>query len=247
MNLTSVILPDEVKLVCSIFNVAACAVLFLIRLYQWTKQKIEDPKLSLTGLLSMFFALLFCSLALNLQSNWYFGDKRWCDLSIKMAPASYLLHRYLLYIFIILRLEAVNQSNFISSRILSAIKAVIGACAIVFLCALIIFTEGAPDEHSTCSVHIESSVYITGYVADTAICVTGTWLFFRPIKDILRDIEDGNLRYMLRKTKIWSIVSLVTTLVATFFFVVIDGVAGIMAFDSSHHLVQLGNDDVTNG
>jgi len=233
MTLISVILPEKAKLFCTILNVAACAVLFIIRVYQQKKQKIEDPKLSLTGLLSIFFALLMCCSMLNMDSKWYFGDIRWCELSIKILPASYFAHRFLLYIFIILRVEAVNQANFISPRILSAGKAMLGGCGIVMVVILIIFTEGVPDEHSACSFYLENSFIVTSAVLDTTVCVTGTWLFLRPIRDILGKIENRNLRYMLRKTRIWSIVCLVSTLVALFTLGFIDGAAGVVAFDCS--------------
>jgi len=233
MTQISVILPDDVKTFCAVLNVVACAVCVIIRIYHQRKQKIENPKLSLTGLSSICFALLFCLSALNLDSKWYFGDIRRCTLSMKMLPACYSLHRFLLYIFIILRIEVVNVSNFISSRILSVSKAVIGVFGIVGTVFMVIFTEGAPDEHSQCSVYTESSFLLSISVIDFSICVTGTWLFSRPIKDILRTIENRNLRHMLRKTKIWSIVCLVSTLFALIILVFIDGVGGVISFDCS--------------
>lgn len=213
---------------------AACAVLVIIQVYHLKKRKIEDPKLSLTGLLSIIFALLMCLAALNLESNWYFGDKRWCTLSMKMLPATYSSHRILLYIFIILRVEVVNQSNiYIRSSILSAGKAVVGVCGLLMLVSAMIFTKGAPDEQSPCSFYFDGAVLITVYVLDTAICCTGTWLFLRPIRNMLDKIENRNFHHMLWKTKIWSIVSLVSTLVATFTLGVVDGTAGIIGFDCS--------------
>merc|ERR1719184_243838 len=99
------------------------------------------------------------------------------------------------------------------------------------LAAAILFTKGVTDEYSSCSFDIENSVLVTIYVIDTSICVTGTWMFISPLRNILRSIENRKLSYMLRKTKFWSIVCLVSTLVALFVLGVIDGVAGFVTFD----------------
>jgi len=234
MTYTSVILPDSVKTFCAVLNVVACGVFVIIRIYHQKKDKIQNPKLSLTGLLSIFSAFLYCLTALNLDSKWYFGDIRRCTLSIKMLPAGYSAHRFLLYIFIILRVEVVNQTKFVSPRILSLGKAVVGVFGIVATVLNIIFTEGVPDEHSQCSFfHSENSVLVAIFVVDAIICVTGTWLFAVPIKDVLSEFESSHLRHMLRWTKIWSIVCLVSTLVALLIVVFIDGVGGVISFDCS--------------
>jgi len=234
MGIFTISVPFGVKYFFAVFNVAACAVLVILRVYHQRKQKIEQLKLSLTGLSSMLQALLCCCASLNIASHWYFGDIRWCDLSIKLATATYTLQRVILYIFIILRVEVVNQANVINPRLIYAAKVVIGVAGTFLVTASIVFSTGVADEHSNCSleiIHVE--ILVPAWLTDTFICVAGTWMFIHPIEQILGNIENRRLRNMLWKTKIWSIVGLVSTLIATLVVGVIDGVAGIAGFNCS--------------
>jgi len=230
----SIHVPFEVKYFFVVFNLAACAFLVILRVYHQRKQKIEKPKLIFTGLSSMVLALLCCSTSFNIASHWYFGDIRWCDLSIKLTTTTYALHRVTLYIFIILRVEVLNQGNVVSPRLIYAGKAVIGVTGIYMVIASIAFTRGVADEHSSCSFDvIYDGILVLLWVTDTSICVAGTWMFIHPIEQTFGNIGNRTVGKMLRKTKIWSIVSLVSTLVAMLTVGVIDGAAGVIGFDCS--------------
>jgi len=234
MPLLSIPVPWEVKYFFAVLNLAACAVFVILRVHHQRKQEIEQRKLSFTGLSCMLLALIYCSTAVNLDSNWYFGDIRWCELSMKLLTSTYTLHRVTLYIFIILRVEVVNQSNLINPRIIYAGKPLIGVAGIFIVAASIVFTEGVADEHSSCSFDAtHDGIFILVAVIDTSICVAGTWLFIHPIRQTLGDIENSKLHNMLRKTMIWSTVCLVSTLLATLTLGVIDGAAGVVGFDCS--------------
>jgi len=226
--------PDELGVFFAACNLAACVVLVILRIYHQRKQKIEQQKLSLTGLLCMVLALLYCFLLLNLKSRWYFGDIRWCTLTMKLSSATYAIHRVVLYIFIIFRLEVVNHANLINPRLLCAGKVLIGVNGICMVAAHAVFTTGIMDEHSRCVYGVtRRGGLIPVSVIDMFICAAGTWMFIRPIKKIVENIENSNLRNMLRKTKIWSIVCLVSTVLSNLIAGSVDGAAGIIGLDCS--------------
>jgi len=230
----SISIPYEVEYWFAAFNWAACVALVLIRIHHQRKQKIEQPKLSLTGLLCMVLALLCCSSLLNLSSHWYFGDIRWCPQSIKLSSTTYAVHRVILYIFIFFRVEIVNQAMLISPRLLYAGKVLVGVNGICMVVVYIVFTTGVTDEQSRCLYDVtHRGVLVPVWVIDTFICVAGTWMFIRPIKKIMRNIENRDLRNMLRKTKICSIVCLVSTLLANLIAGNIDGASGLVGLDCS--------------
>jgi len=234
MALFSIPVPKEVKYFFAVFNLVACAGFVILRVFDQRKQKIEQKKLSWTGLSCMLLALIYCSSVVNHESTWYFGDIRWCELSMKLSTSTYTLHRVILYIFLILRVEVVNKSKFMNPRIIYAGKPLIGVTGIFMLAASIVFTEGVQDEHSSCSFNVtHNGIFVLVGVIDTSICVAGTMMFIRPIRQTLVNMENSRLRNMLRKTTYWSIVCLVSTLLATLTIGVIDGAAGVMGFDCS--------------
>jgi len=233
MTLFTLSVPFEARCFFSFLNWVTCAVLVIIRVHNQRKQKIEQPQLSATGLLCMLIALLYCSELVIHEIKWLLDDKRWCDLSMKLAAATYTLHRILLYTFLILRLETVNQKNFLSSWIIDACKVVIGVTGIFMVFASIVFSEGVEDQHFNCKFQCNEGILFTIAVIDISICVGGTWMCIRPLRLSMRHIENFTLRYMIRKTKIWSIVCLISTLLALLTVGVIDGAAGVMGFDCS--------------
>jgi len=230
---TSVYMSREVHTLFAIFNFVACAVLVIIRVYHWKKQKIVEFKLSATGLSSMLLALLCCLGLVNSQSEWYFGDVRWCELSLKVNSGTYSMNRVLLYIFIILRVEVINQSNFISSRFIKAGKAVMGIIGTLTVVIATVFTNGVPDEHFGCGFEMDSAIILPLGIIDFSICAGGTWMFVHPLRLSLKNIECENLRDMIERTTIWSIVSLMSTLVGLLTVTIIDGAGGVVGFDCS--------------
>merc|ERR550534_1158263 len=129
MTLISLSMPFEVRVCMAILSFAACAVFLSIRVYHWRLQKLEDTKLGLTGILCMVLALLYC-LEILITELWVNTgnsmDAFWCELSMKLITVTYTLHRIIVYIFIILRLELLIQIDFVSSRTIFVGKAVIG-------------------------------------------------------------------------------------------------------------------------
>jgi len=226
----SISVPYEVNYFFTAFTLAACAVLIVVRVYHHRNQKIEHTKLSLTGLSCMVLALLYCSTVLNLRSNWNFGDLRWCDLGQILAATIYCLHRFVLYMFIIFRVDVVNQANLIRPRLIFAAKAVIGMAGIFRLACVIIFSRGFVDEHSGCWYDFTNwNIGLLAFLLliDIVICVAGTWMLIYSLKQTMGIIEDRRLRNWLRKTKVWSIVCLVSTLLLSLVAVIVDGVVGV--------------------
>jgi len=229
--LISIQVSTEVHSFFAILNFVACAVLIIVRVYHWKKQNTQILKLTVTGFLCMAVALLYCSALVNTQIEWYFGDDRWCELSMKLNTAAYSLHRVLLYIFIILRLEVINQSNLIRSWIIDVGKAVIGVTGTLMVVISTIFTSGVADQYFSCNFQMSNVVLAPMFVIDMTICVGGTWMFIRPLRLTLRNIESESLRDILRTTMIWSIVSLISTVITMLTLACIDGGAGVVGFD----------------
>jgi len=215
---------------------ATCAVLLSIRFYHWWLQKIKDTKLTVTCVSCMVLALLYCFELLMTEFKSFSGssgDKLYCDVSMKLITVTYALHRILIYIFIILRLELITQSGSQSSRIICAGKAVIGVCGTFLVIAAMSYINGILDLNFHCKFESKNLVLIMMFMIDTFICISGTWLFIHPLSLYLRDIEDSSLRNFLRTTKIWSLVCLVSTLLVMVIIVIVDGAALIAVFDCS--------------
>jgi len=229
----SVILPTEVYTSFAIVNFVACAVMVIIRVYDWKKRKIENLQLSAIGLSAMLFSLLCCFGLMNTQSELYFGDDRWCELSLKVNSGTYSMSRVLLYIFIILRVEVINQANFISSRFINGVKAVMGITGIITVVIAIVFTNGVPDEHFGCGFEMDSAILVPLGLIDFSICAGGTWVFIYPLRKTLQDIESEDLRDVIDRTTIWSVVSLMSTLLGLLTITIIDGAGGVVGFDCS--------------
>jgi len=224
--------PTEVYTSFAIFNLIACTVLVIIRVWHHQKHKIE-LKLSATGLSCMLFAVLCCLGLVNSQSEWYFGALRWCELSFKLNGLTYTMFRVLLYTFIIFRLEVMNQANFISSRIITVGKVIVVMTAVMMVIAATVFTEGVPDEHFGCGFEMNSAILMTIGVIDIFTCFGGTWIFLHPLRQTLKNIECDSLRRLVERTTFWSIVSLMTTLIGLLTITLIDGSGGVVGFDCS--------------
>jgi len=227
-------MSDEVHTLFAIINFVACAVFVIIHVYHLKTQKRVDLKLSEIGLSSMLFALLACLGLVNSQSEWYFGDdSRLCELSLKLNSGTYSMYRVLLYMFIILRVEVINQLNFISSNFIKAGKAVVGITGTMTVISTIIFSRGVPDDFYDCRFEIPIAVILPCGIIDFSICACGTWMFIHPIRLTLKNIECENLRDMAERTTIWSIVSFISTLVALLTIAIFDNAGGVVGFDCS--------------
>jgi len=233
MTRTSLSVPYELRSFFVILNFVACGVLIIVRVYHLRNAEIEERKITVTCLSCQLVALIYCLTTANTQMEWFFGNVRWCDLSRKMAATTYALWRVLLYLFIIFRLEVVNQGNFVNSRIIDTCKFVIGVAGIFMVASTIVYAKGITDQHFNCLFEIEDSIIIVMFMIDASVCVGGTWMFIRPLAQITRDIENLKIQYILRKTKIWSIVCFISTMVATLTVAAFDGAVGVFAFDCS--------------
>lgn len=231
MTFISMSMPFEGRLFIEILNLAVCAVLFNIRIYHWRMQEIKDYKLSATGLSSILFALLYCSQIVTLEIRSYTGHSSWCYMSVKLISVTYVLHRVLIYLFLILRLEIVSQGR--RQRIVWTGKVVIVVSGIFMVAATMVYTEGFKDQDLTCRFKSKKAFLAIILMMDIFICVSGTWMFIHPLRLTVRNIEDWELRCMLRKTQKWSIVCLVSTLLVLFTLVVIEGGVVFVAFDCS--------------
>jgi len=225
-------LSTEIRAFFAIFNTLACAVLVIIRVYHQKKEKTEIPRISVTGLLCIIAAFLCCLALVNVASDTHFGEDRWCDLSLKLNTLTYSLHRVLLYLFIILRLE-VFPSYLISSRITNAGKMVIGVTGIFILVITILATRGVTDNYSRCALVMNNVLMVPFFAIDALVCVVGAGIFVHLLRLSLRNIDRENVSYMLKRTMTWSLVCLTSTLITMLTVVLTDGAGGIVGFDCS--------------
>jgi len=200
---------------------------------------MKCTKLAVTGLSCIVLAILYLLEVLvaefkqNLASS---RDELWCRASMNMITVTYTLHRVLVYTFIILRLEILNKSHFLSSRIILAAKAVVGVSGTFMVVSTIVFTKGVLDQDFQCGFEVEANkdwILAVMVMIDFSICVSGTFLFIRPMWRVLRGSEDSSLRNTIRTTQIWSTVCLVSTFLVLLIIVVIDGGAAFVVFDCS--------------
>jgi len=217
----------------AIFNSVACAILLIMRTYHQKNYHTEKGLICWTGFSCMFAAFLCSFSVINVASDFYFGDDRWCGLSLKLNTGTYTLHRALLYIFIILRLEVVSQFDFVNSKIITWVKMVIGTTGIFMVVLMSVSTKGFQDEHYRCTFKVNNAILIPLFFIDVFVCFGGTYMFIRPLKRTLSHIECESIRHMLEKTKTWSLVSLISTLVTMLIIAVTDGVGEVITFDCS--------------
>jgi len=216
-----------------IFNSVACAIFLIIRTYHWKKYQTEAGLICWTGFSCMFVGFLCCFSLINFASYMYFGDDMWCALRMKLNIGTYTLYRALLYIFIILRLEVVSQLDFVNSKIITWVKMLIGTTGILMVVLVTVSTDGYLDEDSRCTFKVNNAILIPLFFIDVFVCFGGTYMFIRPLKRTLRHIECKSIRHMLEKTKTWSLVSLISTLVTMLIIAVTDGVGEVITFDCS--------------
>jgi len=226
-------LSSEVHISLAILNLVICASLIIVRVNHWKKEKNTVPKLSVTGLSCMLVGFLTCWGNLNSESGWYFGDYKWCELSIKLDTVTYTLHRVLLYTFIILRLEVVNKSAYMNPRIIKVGKVVICVAGTFTVLTSTLSAKGIRDERYNCLFYMNSNLLVMLFVVDTSVCVGGTWVFLRPLWLTLKHIDSESVRYMVNSTTSWSLICLMSTLTSMLTIAIFDGSAGVVAFDCS--------------
>lgn len=223
-------MPNEVHIFFAILNTVLCAVLIVVRVHHQKKKK-KNKILNLV-LLCMLFGFLSCLGILSTEL--YFADTQHCRLSLKLNGAAYSLHRVLLYTFIILRLEVVNQSGIMNRKIIVVGKVVIGVIGTFIVLTSTLSTKGITmDQHPKCMFKMNNGLLVTLFVIDAVICAGGTWVFVRPLRLTSRHIESEIIRYLVKRTRIWSIVSLMATLTSMLTVAVFDGFTGVFAFDCS--------------
>jgi len=226
-------LSSEVYAFIAILNLVVCAVLIIVRVNHQKKEKYKLLKLSVTGLSCMLMGFLTCLGNLNTVNGWYFGDNKWCGLSQKLNAAAYTLHRVLLYVFILLRLEVVNQSAYMNPRIINVGKVVIGVAGTFMVLTTILSVKGIADENWSCWFYMDFWLLVTLFVIDISVCVGGTWVFLRPLLLTLKHVDSESVRFMVKRTTIWSITSLMSTLISMIIIAVFYGLAPFLLFDCS--------------
>jgi len=226
-------LSIAVRTSLAIFNSVACAIFLILRIYHQTGYQTEAALIRWTGFFCMFAGFLCSFSVINVASDSYFGDERWCGLSLKLNTGTYTLHRALLYLFIILRLEVVSKFDFVNPKIITCVKMVIGTTGIFMVVLVAVSTDGFSDENSRCTFIISNAILIPLFFIDVFVCVGGTYMFMRPLKRTLSHIECDSIRHMLEKTKTWSLVCLISTFITMVIIAVTDGFGEMITFDCS--------------
>jgi hypothetical protein len=230
MTIWSANVSKEWDTVFAVFNSVACFVFITLLLYYQRIGEIKLSKLSVTALLSMLGAFSQCLASVNIQAEWFLGNPgRFCDLSMKLTTTSYAVHRALLYMFIILRSEVVNTANFVETRIIYASKIVIALDSVLMVSLSAIFAQA--DEE--CGFEFNKWLILLISFFDLCVCGTGTYLFIRPVRQLLKFEECERLKRVLGKMMFWSTISLISTVVAILTVLIIDGAAGVVGFDCS--------------
>jgi len=223
----------EVRTFFAIFNSVVCLVLFVIRLYHWKNGKPVVIKLSLTGSSCILVATLCCFALLNQTTEVTFGDMKFCDFSLRLTLSTYALHRALLYLFIILRLEVVNQIKFMNPRIITLGIVVIAIFGILMVVTTTLSVHGTADNFRKCTLVMKNEIIVPFFVIDGLICAAGTWMFMLPLRNTLRSIEHESISQLLEKTRTWSLVSLICTMMSMLTIAFTDGAGGVIGCDCS--------------
>jgi len=227
-------LSNEARTSIAALNTLACAIFVILRVYHQKKYRTVVRQISWMGLSCMFTGFLVCFLLVNSASETYFGDEdRWCILSLKLNSGAYTLHRVLLYIFIILRLQVVSQYNIMYKRIIKRAKMVIGTTGTFMVVLMVVSTDGITDEDGRCTFQIVNFILIPLFAIDAIICFGGTYMFIRPLRRTLAQIECEEIANVLKKTMTWSLVSLGATLFTMLLIAVTDGAGVTVSFDCS--------------
>jgi len=217
-----------VHVVFGILNLLACVVFLAIRLYQ-IRNCARPNLMSFTGLGCMVAAVLQCVALVNSQTEWYFGSVgSYCDMSMKLCSMFYTLLRVLLYGFVVLRLGVV-----LKSRLMNIGKLVVAVLGTFQVLVSLVFPHGSKVDDSSCAFDMDSTFLIVTASVDMMICFGATWLFLRPLKQALVSTEDEIIRQMFIKARLWSAISIITTVITVLTVTLVDGAAGVVGFDCS--------------
>jgi len=232
MSPITVRLPIQVDIGCAIFNAVMTGGSLLLRLHHQYKYPSKLKWMSAMGFASILFGCLVCWGLINATTLWVYGNiHRWCDLNVKVNCSLYVLHRSCLYAFVVLRIQVVNRKEMISARTIRAGKWVVSVlCASLFIVAAVC-PYGVEDENWVCTFEMNYTVLVVGFIFNLLICLGSSWLFTRPLWQILEKTNDVALQKTVKKEFIYLGTSILFNIITILTIALVNGGGGILGFD----------------
>jgi len=251
MSPITVLFPIQVDIGCAIFNTVMTGGSLILRLHNQYKYPSKFKWMSAMGFASILFGCLVCWGLINASTLWVYGNvHRWCDLNVKVNCSLYVLHRSCLYAFVVLRIQVVNRKEMISARTIRAGKWVVSVlCTSLFIVA-IVCPYGVEDANWVCTFEMNSAILVAGFIFNLLICLGSSWLFIRPLWQILEKTNDVALQKTVKKEFIYLGTSILFNIVTILTIALVDGGGGILGFDcavSSFCLAMLMSPVKRNG
>jgi len=233
MPLVTIIIPHEVLVVAAIFNTIVCTSCLIVRLYQHFYYKIQLNKLLLLGFCSIVFSTLTTLGLLVFEAKKYtYSELLWCTWNLKVNALFYAIHRAFLYGFVVWRIGLLHQNCHKCSIRLSKWAIAIYGAFLVF--GVFVYTSGTPDKEWACNLHENETILIVAFSMDIILCSFSTWIFLRPLKSILKEYEDSNIRRIAKKEVVYVGISLLSTLLTFLGIELIEAISVVaVGLDSS--------------
>jgi len=251
MSPISVNFPIQIDIGCAIFNAVMTGGSLILRLRHHYKYPSKLKWMSAMGFASILVGCLVCWGLINAATLWVYGNiHRWCDLNVKVTCSLYVLHRSCLYAFVVLRIEVVNRKEMISEWTIRAGKWVVSVLCISLFVVAVVCPYGVEDENWVCTFEMNYTVLVVGFLFNLLICLGSSWLFIRPLWQILEKTNDVALQKTVRKEFIFLGTSIFFTVITILTIAMVDGGSGILGFDcavSSFCLVMLMSPVKRNG
>jgi len=224
----------EIDLAAAVFFLFTTAVCLITRLYTLRKISIQSTKLIYMEQCSIICAVILNCTILNFALMRYsLISLSSCEISFRLSVILHILNRSFFYAFIVWRIDLVNTMGNISRCMINSIKWSVLVNALFLLSGPLFMTE-ATDEIRLCPIRIDQIVMILGSIFDFIICLLSSWLFIRPLYNIVKTTKNITMRNTMVKEIYCVATSLLATVLALLAVSFFDGILHIAGgFDST--------------
>merc|ERR1719320_867869 len=129
----------------------------------------------------------------------------------------------------------------INASVMKIGKVVLGMLGTFQMLGYTILPHGAVNEQGSCEFEVGMDVSFAIFIvlADACICGSLTFVFIRILNNLVNSTKDREIMIMLKKTRLWTSLSIVTTLVSCVVLILCKQLKFLNGFDCSVNSLSL--------